>query len=186
MRIYYLCRRCCEMIQRLRALSQKALCVVVTLMLLCAPAPVARVRSTMVVLTTGSARAVVDGRPVTMLIPPVTDQASQQTLVPIEFIARQFGFGVSSVPQSTAVTLSSPEHMICVTPGSLEALVDGHAVGLSVTPRGLLGEVLVAAADVQLLLSVQYSRGLVDGQSVFTWVTPDPVVVGPVDVNAVT
>jgi len=174
------------MVHKLRVLSRKALCGVVTLILLCAPVPAVCARSTMVVLTTGSARAVVDGRTITMLVPPMINQVSQQTLVPIEFVARQFGFGVSLVPQSAAVTLSSADHMICVTPGSLEALVDGHAVGLSVTPRGLLGEVLVAAADVQLLLSVQYSRGLVDGQSVFTWVTPDPVVVGPVDVNAVT
>lgn len=174
------------MLHRLRVLSQKALCAVVTLMLLCAPAPVARARSTTVVLTTGSARAIVDGRPVTMLIPPMTDQASQQTLVPIEFIARQFGFGVSSVPQSTAVTLSSPEHTVCVTPGSLETPVDGYMVRLSVTPRGLLGEVLVAVADVQLLLPVQYSRGLVDWQSVFTRSIEDPVVEGPVDYDAVT
>lgn len=174
------------MIQRLRALSRKALCGVVTLMFLCAPAPAARARSTMVVLTTGSARAVVDGRVVAMLIPPVTDQASQQTLVPIEFVAKQFGFGVSSVPQSLAITLSSAEHTICVTPGSLEVLLDGYVVGLSVTPRGLLGEVLVAAADVQMLLAVQYSRGSVDWESVFTKVTPDPVVWGPVDYGAVT
>ena len=174
------------MIQRLRVVSRKALCGVVTLMLLCASAPAARARSTTVVLTTGSARAVVDGRWVTMLIPPVTDQASQQTLVPIEFIARQFGFGVSSVPQSGAVTLSSAEHTVRVTPGSLETLVDGYIVGLSATPRGLLGEVLVAAADVQLLLPVQYSRGSVDRESVFTRFTPDPVVEGPVDYGAVT
>jgi hypothetical protein len=121
-----------------------------------------------------------------MLIPPVTDQASQQTLVPIGFVARQFGFGVSSVPQSAAVMLSSAEHTVRVTPGSLETLVDGYIVGLSATPRGLLGEVLVAAADVQLLLSVQYSRGSVDRESVFTRFTPDPVVEGPVDCGAVT
>jgi hypothetical protein len=121
-----------------------------------------------------------------MLIPPVTDQVSQQTLVPIGFVAKQFGFGVASVFQTGAITLSNAQHTMHVTPGSLEALVDGRTVGLSVTPRGLLGEVLVAAADVQLLLSVQYSRGSVDGESVFTWVMPDPVVVGPVDVDAVT
>lgn len=174
------------MSHRLRVLSRKALCGVVTLMLLCAPVPAARARSTTIVLTTGSARAVVDGRLVTMLIPPVTDQASQQTLVPIGFVARQFGFGVSSVPQSVAVMLSSAEHTVRVTPGSLETLVDGYIVGLSATPRGLLGEVLVAAADVQLLLSVQYSRGSVDRESVFTRFTPDPVVEGPVDCGAVT
>lgn len=174
------------MLHRFRVLSRKVLCAVVTLMLLCAPAPAARARSTMVVLTTGSARAVVDGRWVTMLIPPVTDQASQQTLVPIEFVARQFGFGVSLVPQSVAVTLSSAEHTVRVTPGSLETLVDGYIVGLSVTPRGLLGEVLVAAADVQLLLPVQYSRGSVDWESVFTRFVEDPIVEGPVDCGAVT
>lgn len=174
------------MLHRFRVLSRKVLCAVVTLMLLCAPAPAARARSTMVVLTTGSARAVVDGRLVTMLIPPVTDQASQQTLVPIEFVARQFGFGVSLVPQSMAVTLSSAEHTVCVTPGSLETLVDGYIVGLSVIPRGLLGEVLVAAADVQLLLPVQYSRGSVDRESVFTRFIEDPIVEGPVDCGAVT
>jgi hypothetical protein len=174
------------MLHRLRILSRKALCGVVTLMLLCVPAPAARARSTTVVLTTGSARAVVDGRSVTMLIPPVIDQASQQTLVPIEFVARQFGFAVSSVPQSVAVTLSSAEHTVRVTSGSLETLVDGYVVGLSVPPRELLGEVLVAAADVQLLLPVQYSRGSVDRESVFTRFIPDPVVEGPVDCGAVT
>jgi hypothetical protein len=174
------------MLHRLSVCCRKALCGVVTLMLLCAPAPAARARSTTVVLTTGSARAVVDGRSVTMLIPPVTDQASQQTLIPIGFVARQFGFSVSSVPQSVAITLSSAEHMIRVTPGSLEALVDGYVVGLSVPPRGLLGEVLVAAADVQLLLPVQYSRGSVDRESVFTRSIEDPVVEGPVDCGAVT
>jgi len=172
------------MTQRLRALSRKALCGVVTLMLLCAPA--ARARSTMVVLTTGSARAVVDGRVIAMLIPPVTDQTSQQTLVPIGFIARQFGFSVSSVPQSLAITLSSAEHTVCVSPGTLETPVDGYVVGLSIAPRGLLGEVLVAATDVQLLLPVHYSRGSIDQESVFTRSTEDPVVEGPVDYDAVT
>ena len=172
------------MTQRLRALSRKALCGVVTLMLLCAPA--ARARSTMVVLTTGSARAVVDGRVIAMLIPPVTDQTSQQTLVPIGFIARQFGFSVSSVPQSLAITLSSAEHTVCVIPGTLETPVDGYVVGLSIAPRGLLGEVLVAATDVQLLLPVHYSRGSIDQESVFTRSTEDPVVEGPVDYDAVT
>jgi Phosphodiester glycosidase/Copper amine oxidase N-terminal domain len=173
------------MIHRLRDLSRKVLWGVVTLMLLCVPAPAARARSTTVVLMTGSARAVVDGRLVTMLVPPVTDQASQQTLVPIGFLARQFGFSVSSVSQSSAIMLSSAERTVRVTPGSLETLVDGFVVLLSVPPRGLLGEVLVAAADVPVLLAVQYSRGSVDQESTFTRITQDPVVEGPVDYDAV-
>ncbi|MFZ2413375.1 MAG: stalk domain-containing protein, partial [Candidatus Cryosericum sp.] len=140
----------------------------------------------MVILKTGSARAVVDGRTVTMLVPPVIDQSSQQALVPIGFLARQFGLGVSSVPQSAAITLSSPGHAVLVTPGSLESLVDGYTVGLSVPPRGLLGEVLVAASDVRLLLAVQYSNGAVDGESVFMRTVEDPVVEGSVDGDAVT
>ena len=174
------------MIHKLRVFSRKVLCGVVSLMLLCAPAPAARARTTTVVLTTGSARAVVDGRLVTMLVPPVTDQASQQTLVPIGFVARQFGFAVSSVLQSAAIMLSSAQHTVRVTPGSLETLVDGNVVGLSVTPRGLLGEVLVAASDVQLLLPVQYSHGSVERESVFTRSIEDPVVEEPVDCGAVT
>lgn len=173
------------MIHRLRDLSRKVLWGVVTLMLLCVPAPAARARSTTVVLMTGSARAVVDGRLVTMLVPPVTDQASQQTLVPIGFLARQFGFSVSSVSQSSAIMLSSAERTVRVTPGSLETLVDGFVVLLSVPPRGLLGEVLVAAADVPVLLAVQYSRGSVDQESTFTRITQDPVVEGPVDYDGV-
>jgi hypothetical protein len=121
-----------------------------------------------------------------MLIPPVIDQTSQQTLVPIGFIARQFGFSVSSVPQSLAITLSSAEHTVCVIPGTLETPVDGYVVRLSIAPRGLLGEVLVAAADVQLLLPVHYSRGSIDQESVFTRSTEEPVVEGPVDYGAVT
>src|SRR5659263_491393 len=105
--ILYSYRRCCEMIHRVGISSRKVLCSVVALILLCAPVPAVCARSTMVVLTTGSARAVVDGRTITMLVPPMIDQVSQQTLVPIEFVARQFGFGVSLVPQSAAVTLSS-------------------------------------------------------------------------------
>ena len=174
------------MLYRLRVFCRKVLWSVMVLMLLCVPAPVTRARTTTVVVTTGSARAVVDGRSVTMLIPPVIDQASQETLVPIGFLARQFGFGVSLVPQSMAITLSSAGHTICVTPGSLESLVDGYVVRLSAAPRGLLGEVLVASADVQLLISVQYSHGSTDRESVFTRLTDDPVVEGPVDLDAVT
>jgi hypothetical protein len=174
------------MLYKFRVFCRKAACCVVTLMLLCAPVPSVHARTTTVVLTTGSARAVVDGRMVTMLVPPVIDQGSQQVLVPIGFLARQFGLGVSSVPQSAAITLSSPGHAVLVTPGSLEGLVDGYAVGLSVLPRGLLGEVLVAASDVRLLLAVQYSHGAADGESVFTRSVEDPVVEGSVDVDAVT
>jgi hypothetical protein len=50
----------------------------------------------------------------------------------------------------------------------------------------LLAEVLVSATDVQLLLPVQYSRGSVDRESVFTRSIEDPVVEGPVDSGAVT
>ncbi len=174
------------MLNKFKVFCRKAACCVVTLMLLCAPAPAARARTATVVLMTGSARAVVDGRTVTMLVPPVIDQGSQQVLVPIGFLARQFGLGVSSVPRSAAITLSSPGHAVLVTPGSLESLVDGYAVGLSVPPRGLLGEVLVAASDVRLLLAVQYSHGAANGESVFIRSVEDPVVEGSVDGDAVT
>ncbi len=174
------------MLHKFRVFCRNAACCAVTLMLLCAPAPAARARTTTVILTTGSARAVVDGRMVTMLVAPVIDPDSRQVLVPIGFLARQFGLVVSSIPQSVAITLSSPGHAVLVTPGSLESLVDGYALRLSVPPRGLLGEVLVAASDVRLLLAVQYLHGTIDGELVFIRSVEDPVVEGSVDVDAVT
>ena len=155
-------------------------------MMCCVPSLTARAQTTTVVLTTGSARAVVDGRQVTMLLPPVTDQGSRTGTGPDRVSGETVRFWRVPVAQSTAITLSRVGRTICVTPGSLECLVDGYVVRLSVAPRGFLGEVLVAGADVQLLLSVQYSHGSTDRESVFTRVTEDPVVDGPVDPDAVT
>lgn len=174
------------MVDSFRRMARKALCFVLAVTILFMAVPAVNAETTTVVITAGSARAVVNGHPVTMLVPSVVDQASQQPLVPVGFVARQFGYSISLVSQSTAIRLLSSQHAVVVAPGQLEALVDGRLVELSVTPRGLLGEVLVAAPDVQLLLSVQYSRGSVDGESVFTRLSPDPVVEGPVDADAVT
>jgi hypothetical protein len=174
------------MLYRISVMARKALCVAVMCALLWVPAPAARARTTTVIVTTGSARATVDGRTVAMLVPPVLDQLSQQVLVPVGFVAKSVGFSFVSVASTATLQLSSGEHTSSVTAGKSEALVDGCTVQLSAVPRGLLGEVLVAASDIMLLLPVQYSRGTSERESVFTRLVEGPVVIGPVDTGAVT
>ncbi|MHB8070682.1 MAG: stalk domain-containing protein [Candidatus Cryosericum sp.] len=171
---------------RVRRIVQKVLCAGVICALLWVPALAARARTTTIVVTTGSARAIVDGRTVTMLVPPVIDQPSQQLLVPLGFIAKCVGFSVISGAPTATLQLTSGEHTSLVTTGKPEAFVDGRTVELSSSPRGLLGEVLVAASDVQLLLPVEYSRGSSDRESVFTRLVDLPVAEGTVDTGAVT
>ncbi|MGB9666066.1 MAG: stalk domain-containing protein [Candidatus Cryosericum sp.] len=174
------------MLDRIRVLSRKAVCGAMALLVLCAGTLTARAQTTTIVLTTGSARAVVNDRSVTMLIPPVFDQTARQTLIPIGFVARQLGYTIQYMPQSGILSLSSKDHLVCVTPGCGEATLDGQAIPLLVIPRSLLGQVLVAAADVPLLLPVQYSHGSTDGSLTFTMSVADPIVEGPVDEGAVT
>lgn len=170
---------------RIRVFTRKAFCMVVVCALLWVPVPVARARTTTVVVTTGSARAVVDGRAVTMLVPPVIDQVSHQVLVPLGFIGKCIGFSVVSGTPAATLQLTSGQHTSSVAAGKPEAVVDGRAVELSAAPRGLLGEVLVAAADVRLLLPVEYSRGASDQESVYTQQVDPPTVEGPVDTGAI-
>ncbi|MCE5193357.1 copper amine oxidase N-terminal domain-containing protein, partial [bacterium] len=174
------------MFDRIRGMARKAFCVMVACTLLWVPGPNVWARTTTVVVTTGSARATVDGRTVTMLVPPVIDQLSQHILVPVGFIAKHTGFSVVSKAPAVTLQLSGGEHTSLVTAGKLDVLVDERTIQLSVTPRALLGEILVAASDIPLLLPVSYSRGSRERESVFTRLTDDPVVDGPVDTGAVT
>lgn len=171
---------------RINVIARKALCMIVMCTLLWVPAPAARARTTTVVVTTGSARAVVDGRMVTMLVPPVVDQLSQQVLVPLGFIGKSIGFSIVAGASAGTIQLTSGEHTSSVTAGKPEALVDGKTVELSASPRGLLGEVLVAASDVRLLLPVEYRKGSNDRESVYTRLVDVPAAEGPVDTGAIT
>jgi len=171
---------------RVSAITRKALCVIVVCTLLGVPAPATRARTTTVVVTTGSARAVVDGRTVTMLVPPVVDQVSQQVLVPLGFIGKSIGFSIVAGTSAWTIQLTSGEHASSVSVGKPDALVDGRTVGLSASPRGLLGEVLVAASDVRLLLPVEYRKGSSERESVYTRLVEVPAAEGPVDASAIT
>jgi len=89
-------------------------------------------------------------------------------------------------PRLFHLQLSGGEHTSLVTAGKLDVLVDERTVQLPVTPRALLGEILVAASDIPLLLPVSYLRGSSERESVFSRLTDDPVVDGPVDTGVVT
>lgn len=169
----------------MHGLFRKFCCALVVSALLCVLPLDVQGRTDTIVLVAGSSRATVDGHAVTMLVPPVMDGSSQQSLVPIGFLAKQIGFAVTQ-GAAGSLKLTSTSSTVVVTPGRSSAIVDGRDVVLSVETRGLLGEVLVAAADVHLLLPVTMQNGSSERESIFTRTVEDPIVPGPVDTGAVT
>jgi len=168
-----------------RVLFRKICCLIVVALLVSVLPLEARGRTTTIIINAGSARATVDGRAVTMLVPSVVDQTLQRTLVPIGFIARYVGFTVTS-EASGSLKLSTGTSTVVVTPGKQDALVNGTAVHLGMEMRGLLGEVLVAVDDIHSLLPVEVHTGSTGHEFVFPRTVDTPVVSGSVDSEAVT
>jgi len=166
------------MLQRSRASWRKALsCLIVAAMMVYGWVPSARAGTTTVSLTPGSVRATVNGQGKTMLVPPVVDDVSQQTLVPIGFLGRQFGYTASVLGHNSGLRLTRGQETVVVSVGGPGASVGGTPLVLAVAPQGLLGEVLIAAPDVQALLHVQVARGE-NGALTFSETVPDPVSTG--------
>ena len=172
------------MLQRSRGLWRKALCCLLAAATM-GYGWVSSVRAgtTTVTLMPGSVRATVNGQAKTMLVPPFVDGSSQQTLVPIGFVGRQFGYTVSVLEHNSGLRLTRGQETIVVSVGNPEASLGGATLLLAVPPRGLLGEVLIAVPDVQALLHVQVARSG-NGALTFSETVSDRVVDGVVDADA--
>lgn len=174
------------MLQCTSVWSRKVLCclIVATLTVSGWMSP-ARAGTTTVTLSAGSVRATVNGRATTMLVPPVIDGPSQQMLVPIGFMGRQFGYAVCAVQQGLGLQLTRGQDFLVVSVGNRDVRLGSGILGLAVPPKGLLGEVLVAVSDVQVLLHLQVTPGA-NGAMMFSETIPDREVDGAIDADAVT
>lgn len=174
------------MLQASRGSWRKALCcLIAAAMMGYGWVSSVRAGTTTVTLMPGSVRATVNGQGKTMLVPPVVDGTSQQILVPIGFLGRQFGYAVSVLEHNSGLRLTREQETIVVAVGNPGASVGGTPLQLAVAPMGLLGEVLIAAPDVQMLLHVQVARSG-NGALTFSETVPERVVDGVIDTDAIT
>ncbi|HEY9093216.1 MAG TPA: stalk domain-containing protein, partial [Candidatus Cryosericum sp.] len=92
------------MLQASRGSWRKALCcLIAAAMMGYGWVSSVRAGTTTVTLMPGSVRATVNGQGKTMLVRPVVDGTSQQILVPIGFLGRQFGYAVSVLEHNSGL-----------------------------------------------------------------------------------